>query len=77
MFSGFMLTFAMSLMILLVFICSTKPREKSDMAKDRATFCCSATYREGPTNVLRNSGLSETIMCNFVNIILEGKENQA
>ena len=32
-FSDFMLTFAMSLMILLVLICSTKVSEKSDMAK--------------------------------------------
>jgi len=31
--SDFMLTFAMSLMILLVLICSTKVSEKSDMAK--------------------------------------------
>jgi hypothetical protein len=33
MFSDFMLTFAMSLMILLVLICSTKVSEISDMAK--------------------------------------------
>jgi hypothetical protein len=32
-FSDFLLTFAMSLMILLVLICSTKESEKSDMAK--------------------------------------------
>ena len=32
-FLGFLLTFAMSLMILLVLICSTKVSEKSDMAK--------------------------------------------
>ena len=32
-FSDFMLTFAMSLMILLVLICSTKVSEISDMAK--------------------------------------------
>ena len=32
-FSDFMLTFAMSLMILLVLICSTKVSEKFDMTK--------------------------------------------
>jgi hypothetical protein len=32
-FSDFCCTFAMSLMILLVLICSTKISEKSDMAK--------------------------------------------
>jgi len=32
-FSDFYCTFAMSLMILLVLICSTKVSEKSDMAK--------------------------------------------
>jgi hypothetical protein len=32
-FSDFLLTFAMPLMILLVFICSTKVSEKSDMAR--------------------------------------------
>ena len=32
-FSDFICTFAMSLMILLVLICSTKVSEKSDMAK--------------------------------------------
>ena len=32
-FSDFCCTFAMSLMILLVLICSTKVSEKSDMAK--------------------------------------------
>ena len=32
-FSDFLLTFVMSLMILLVLICSTKVSEKSDMAK--------------------------------------------
>ena len=32
-FSDFCFTFAMSLMILLVLICSTKVSEKSDMAK--------------------------------------------
>jgi hypothetical protein len=32
-FSDFLLTFAMSLTILLVLICSTKVSEKSDMAK--------------------------------------------
>jgi hypothetical protein len=32
-FSDFMLTFAMSLMILLVLFCSTKVSEISDMAK--------------------------------------------
>jgi len=46
----------MSLMILLVLICSTKVSEKSDMAKSwaarlcrftrRRTFCCSGTYKE-------------------------------
>ncbi len=35
-FSDFMLTFAMSLMILLVLICSTKASEKSDMTKSWA-----------------------------------------
>jgi hypothetical protein len=51
-----MLTFAMSLMILLDLICSTKVSEKSDMAKSWAarlcrfalqrTFCCSGTYEK-------------------------------
>jgi hypothetical protein len=41
-----MLTFAMSLMILLVLICSTKVSEQSDMAKPWATFCCSGTYKD-------------------------------
>ena len=45
-FSDFMLTFAMSLMILLVFKRDTKVSEKSDMAKSWATFCCSGTYKE-------------------------------
>ncbi|MBR3471452.1 MAG: hypothetical protein IKH22_02540, partial [Prevotella sp.] len=45
-FSDFMLTFAMSLMNLLVLNCSTKISEKSDMAKSWATFCCSGTYKE-------------------------------
>ena len=65
-FSDFMLTFAMSLMILLVLICSTKVSEKSDMAKSwaarlcrfarRRTFCCSGTYKKCQTKVLRNLG---------------------
>gem|GEM_PF-5073442 len=45
-FSDFMITFAMPLMILLDLICSTKVSEKSDMAKSWATFCCSGTYKE-------------------------------
>ena len=54
-FSDFCCTFAMSWMILLVLICSTKVSEKSDMAKSwatrlcrfarRITFCCSGTYK--------------------------------
>ena len=44
--SHFMLTFAMSLMILLVFKCSTKVSEKSDMAKFWAIFCCPETYKD-------------------------------
>ena len=36
-------TFAMSLMILLVLICSTKVSEKSDMAKSWAIFCYPGT----------------------------------
>jgi len=55
-FSDFMLTFAMSLMILLVFKRDTKVSEKSDMAKSFATFCCSGTYKESQTKVLRNLG---------------------
>jgi len=40
-FSDFMLIFAMSLMILLVLIYSTKVSEKSDMAKSwAAQLCC-------------------------------------
>ncbi len=55
-FSDFMLTFAMPLMILLNLICSTKVSKKSDMAKSwaarlcrfarRRTFCCSGTYNK-------------------------------
>jgi len=45
-FSDFCCTFAMPLMILLVFICSTKVSEKSDMAKSWATFCCPGNYKE-------------------------------
>ena len=45
-FSDFCCTFAMSLMILLVFICSTKVSEKSDMTKFLTTFCCSGAYKE-------------------------------
>jgi len=55
-FSDFMLTFAMSLMILLVFKRDTKVSEKSDMTKSCATFCCSGTYKESQTKVLRNLG---------------------
>ena len=51
-----MLTFAMSLMILLVFKRSTKVSEKSDMTKSWATFCCSGTYKKNQTKVLRNLG---------------------
>ena len=49
-----MLTFAMSLMILLVFKRSTKVSEKSDKTKSWATFCCSGTYKKSLTKVLRN-----------------------
>ena len=38
-------TISMSLMILLVLICSTKVSEKSDMAKSWAIFCCPGTYK--------------------------------
>ena len=38
--------FAMSLMILLVLICSTKVSEKSDMAKSWAIFCYPGTYKD-------------------------------
>jgi hypothetical protein len=41
-----MFTFAMPLMILLLFICSIKVSEKSDMAKSWATFCCPGNYKE-------------------------------
>ncbi|MBQ2178846.1 MAG: hypothetical protein II450_00395, partial [Prevotella sp.] len=44
-FSDFCCTFATSLMILLVLICSTKVSEKSDMAKSWAIFCCPGTYK--------------------------------
>ena len=44
-FSDFLLTFAMSLMILLVFKRDTKVSEKSDMVKSWAIFCCSGTYK--------------------------------
>ena len=44
----------MPLMILLVFKRSTKASEKSDMAKSLATFCCSGTYKDSLTKVLRN-----------------------
>ena len=49
---------------LLVLICSTKVSEKSDMEKSwaarlcrfarRRTFCCSGTYKESKTKMLRN-----------------------
>ena len=55
-FSDFCCTFAMSWMILLVLICSTKVSEKSDIAKSWSTFCCSGTYKESQTKVLRNLG---------------------
>ena len=44
-FSDFMLTFAVSLKILLVLICSTKISEKSDMATYWSTFCCPVCYK--------------------------------
>ena len=45
-FSDFMLTFAMSLMILLVLICSTKVSEKSDMTKSWAARLCRLPQQE-------------------------------
>ena len=41
-----MLTFAMSLMILLVFKCNTKVSEKSDMAKSWAARLCRLPQQE-------------------------------
>ena len=37
-------------------ICSTKVSEKSDMAKFCQAFCCSGTYKQNKTTVLRNLG---------------------
>ena len=45
-FSDFCCTFAMSLMILLVLICSTKVSEKSDMAKSWAARLCRLPQQE-------------------------------
>ena len=45
-FSDFCCTFAMSLMILLVLICSAKVSEKSDMAKSWAARLCRLTQQE-------------------------------
>ena len=58
-----MLTFAMSLMILLVFKRSTKVSEKSDITKSWATFCCPGTYKKGKIKVLRNLGYIEKSTC--------------